>query len=193
MNHKFTLRESLLLLLCVFVGLGILYYQVVYKGFERAIAQYDVAELETEVVVYQNQLARKKQMESYLNEHRGETLGEIAMYNNLANEISEVGRIFAGVDDLSISWGDPTLTDVTVRRNASISFSTTGYDKVTDLIRRLNRSAYRVLITDVSISAGKDEVLNNNGEIKTTIRVTFFEKVDNTTNLDGLVILNSNS
>ena len=48
MSHKFTLRESLLLLLCAIVGLGIFYYEIIYKGIERTIQQYSVDELETE-------------------------------------------------------------------------------------------------------------------------------------------------
>ena len=189
MSHKFTLRESLLLLLCAIVGLGLFYYEIVYKGFERSLEQYNVENLESEVMIYQQQLAKKKQMETYLEEHKNDTYGEIALYNNLANEIAELGRILNGVDNLSISWADPTLTGTTVRRNANISFTTVGYSNVTTLLRRINSSTYRLLISDLSVSTNRDEVLSDNSEIKVNLKVTFFERIDETTNLDGLTIL----
>lgn len=189
LNHKFTLRESILLILCAIVGLGIFYYEVAYKGFQDSLNRYNVENLENDVMIYQAKLAKMKQMETYVEEHKNDYYGEIALYNNLANEISELGRIFAGVNDLSISWSDPTLTDVTVRRIANISFTTTGYETVRSLINSLNNSTYRCLISDLAINADTNEVLNAEGDIKVTIRVTFFETVDENTNLDGLTII----
>lgn len=191
LNRRFTLRESILLLLCAIIGLGIFYYEVVYKSINNSIQSYRVEDLENEVAIYQAKLTKKKQMEDYIRQHKGENLGEIALYNNLANEIAEVGRILNNVDDLSISWGEPTLIDTTVRRNASISFTTVGYGKVKNLISSLNRNAYRSLISDLSITTGRDEVLNESSEIKVNVRMTFFERIDETTNLDGLVIIDS--
>ncbi|MBR0417544.1 MAG: hypothetical protein IJI66_00060 [Erysipelotrichaceae bacterium] len=191
MGHRFTFRESFLLVICALIGLGIFYYQFAYKHFQSEMASYDVSNIESEVMVYQARLTKKKSMQEYIDANKGRKLGEIVLYNNLANEISEIGRIFDGVDDLSVSWSDPTLLDTIVRRNANISFSTTGYTNVVDLIEKLNNSTYRCLISDVSVTADKNEILNENAYIKANIRITFFERVDETTNLDGLTILNS--
>ena len=191
MNHKFTLRESLLLLLCAIVGLGIFYYEVVYKNFESQLAQYSIEDVENEIMVYQAQVARKKQMENYIEEHKDDNFGEIALYNNLSREISELGNIFADVSNLAISWSDPTLTNTTVRRNASISFTVTGYDEVIALLDSLNNCKYRILITDVSLSTNRGEYLSDTSEIKASIRVTFYEYVDSSSNLEGLTILSS--
>lgn len=192
LNRRFTLRESILLLLCAIIGLGIFYYEVVYKNIENSLQSYSVENLENEVMIYQAQLSKKKSMEDYINSHRGETLGEIALYNNLAREISEVGRILEGVNDLSISWGQPTLIDTTVRREANISFTTYGYSKVKSLISSLNRNSYRSLISDLSLSTDRDSTLDENSEIKVNVRMTFYERVDETSNLEGLTIITSN-
>jgi hypothetical protein len=191
LNRRFTLRETILLVICAIVGLGIFYYEVVYKNIENSLQSYSVENLESEAMIYQAQLARKKSMEDYINSHRGENLGEIALYNNLANEISELGRILKDVDGLSISWGQPTLIDTTVRREANISFTTVGYSKIKSLIASLNRNAYRSLISDLSISADRKYLLNEDDEIKVNVRMTFFERVDETTNLEGLTIIKS--
>ena len=191
LNRKFTLRESILLVLAAVVGLAIFYYQVVYKSIEAQLASYSVEDLESEVMIYQAKLARQKTMQEYIESHRGETLGEIALYNNLANEINELGTILDGVEELSVSMSEPTLLDTTVRRNANISFKTYGYTRVMNLIRALYNSTYRCLISDISVSAQRDNVLDENAEINVNVRMTFYERVDETTNLDGLTILNS--
>ncbi len=191
LNRRFTLRESILLVICAIIGLGIFYYEVVYKNINNSLQSYSVENLENEVMIYQAQIAKKKSMEDYINSHRGETLGEIALYNNLANEISEVGRILNDVSDLSIAWGQPTLIDTTVRREANISFTTAGYSKAKSLIAALNRNAYRSLISDMSMSTDRDYNLTENSVIKVNVRMTFFERVDETTNLEGLTIIQS--
>lgn len=191
LERRFTFRESILLLLCAIIGLGIFYYEVVYKNINDSLQSYRVEDLENEAIILQAQVARKKQMENYINSHKGENLGEIALYNNLANEILEVGRILNGVDNLSISWGEPTLIDTTVRRDANISFTTVGYGKVKNLISALNRNTYRSLISDLSITTDRDEVLSESSDIKVNVRMTFFERVDETTNLEGLTVIKS--
>ena len=189
MNRKFTFRETLLLLLCAIVGLGIFYYETVYKNFQESLRRYSVDNIESEVMIYEAQYEKMKQMEAYVTEHRNDKRGEIALYNNLANEISELGSIFSDVNNLSISWSNPTLKDATVRRDASISFSTVGYDNAVSLLRRLNNSVYRILISDLSIGCEGNNVLSDNNTINVSVRVTFYERIDETTNLDGLTIL----
>ena len=189
MNRKFTFRETLLLLLCAIVGLGIFYYEVVYKNFQESLRRYSVDNIESEVMIYEAQYEKMKQMESYVAEHRNDKRGEIALYNNLANEISELGSIFSDVSNLSISWSNPTLKDSTVRRNASITFSTEGYADAVNHLRRLNNSVYRILISDLSLSCTRSEILNDRNTVNVSVKVTFYERVDETTNLDGLTIL----
>lgn len=192
MNYKFSFRESILLIVCALIGLGIFYYEAVYKSFISTIDSYNTETIQTEVMIYQNQLIQQKQMEEYLKEHANDVYGETAEYNNLANEIYELSEILSGVKDLSITWGDPTLTDTTVRRKASISFVTYGYSNVKNLINEIINCKYRCLVSDISISANsKDSTLNESSDIKVNLNVTFFEKVNNDTNLGGLTILDS--
>ena len=191
MSRRFTFREMILLIVCALIGLGIFYYEFAYKGFQNALNAYNVEDLENQVVVYQAQVAKKKSMEAYISEHQGENLGELAIYNNLANEINELGRIFEGIDDISISWGDPTLMDTTVRRNARVTLKTRGYDSVIRLVNNINNCAYRCLISDLSISAARNEVLDSSAQITVNIVITFFERIDENSNLEGLTILSN--
>ena len=40
LNHKFTMRETLLVLLCAIVGVGIFYYEFAWKTFKDAETYY---------------------------------------------------------------------------------------------------------------------------------------------------------
>lgn len=188
-SRKFTVRELLLIIIAAVIGLGIFYYEVVYKGFQNSIEKYATEDLESQAIVLQAQVIKKKQMEKYIEENEGKELGEVTIYNNLSNEIKELDRIFASVDELVVTWSTPTLTETTVRRNANIAFEIVGYDNVVDLIIELTNCKYRCLLRDVSVAAEKDDLLNNIGNIKVSIDVTFFEKVDENSNLQGLTIV----
>lgn len=188
-SRKFTVRELLLIIIAAVIGLGIFYYEVVYKGFQNSIEKYATEDLESQAIVLQAQVIKKKQMEKYIEENEDKELGEVTIYNNLSNEIKELDRIFSSVDELVVTWSTPTLTETTVRRNANIAFEVVGYDNVVDLIIELTNCKYRCLLRDVSVAAEKDDLLNNIGNIKVSIDVTFFEKVDENSNLQGLTIV----
>ena len=191
LKRGFTLREKVLLLICFLVGIGIFYYTVIYRSFQNSLERYDISKIQDEMVILQAQVSNKKMMEQYLVDHKDDTYGELAMYNNLSKEISELARIFDGIEDLSISWSDPTLLNKTVRRNASVSFSTVGYSKVYDLIKAIRNCKYRCLISDLSISTNRSVVLSDTSKVSVRIVITFYEMVDDNTNLEGLIILNN--
>ena len=190
LNREFTLRETLLIIICAFIGIGIFYYYVVYKNIKESLNDYNTENVQAEIQLAEAKVAKKKQMESYIANHKNDVKGEMVEYNNLAAEISELGRIFKGVDEITISWSDPTLTDSTVRRRAAISFSVVGYPTVVDLIGDLANNKYRSLITDISITTVRDAVLADSTRVRVTLNMTFYERVYEDTNLQGLTIVN---
>ncbi|MBR5341374.1 MAG: hypothetical protein IK151_05560 [Erysipelotrichaceae bacterium] len=191
LNRGFSVREKVLLVLCAVIGLGIFYYEIAYKSFKNSLEAYDISNIQNETVILQAQVSNKRMMEQYLIDHKNDTYGELALYNNLSKEISELSMIFDGIDNLSISWSDPTLLNTTVRRNANVSFTTVGYQKVVDLVKAIHNCKYRCLISDLSISTNRDEVLDDNSDVKVNIVITFFETIDDNTNLEGLTVLSN--
>ena len=189
LSHEFSLRGKILLVICAIVGLSIFYYEVVWKGFRDSMVLYNTENLQNEIKIYETQISRKNSMVRYMDEHKDEIKGEIAIYNNLANEISELGQIFANVDEINISWNEPTLTQTTVRRNVNISFRTSGYTNVTDIIEAVSSCKYRCLISNLSITGDKDRNLNTSSDIRVNLTVTFYETVDENTSLEGLTII----
>ena len=190
LNHKFTLRETLLLLVAAFLALGIFYYQVVVKNYNEAKELYNTSGIAEELTILQAKVAKKQSMEDYLSKHSNDSYGEIAVYNNLSNEISALANIFDGkVDNVSISWSEPTLDGTIVRRNASISYKTNNYALTKNLVSNINSLKYRVIITNLSITSDNKENLSSSSSISVNMNLTFFETTVGATNTSGLTII----
>ena len=190
LKHKFTLRETVLLLIATVLALGIFYYQVVVKNYNEAKELYNTSGIAEELTILQAKVAKKQSMEDYLSKHSHDSYGEIAVYNNLSNEISALANIFDGkVDNVSISWSEPTLDGTIVRRNASISFKTNNYALTKTLVSNINSLKYRVIITNLSITSDNKENLSSSSSISVNMNLTFFETTVGASNTSGLTVV----
>ena len=187
MNRKFTTRELILMLIAAFLGLSIFYYEVVYKGVQETILSHDPETLQDQLTVYQAQAVKMKQMESEIASVEDTPHGEIAVYNNQANEILAMDSILNGVSGISITWASPVLTDTTVRRQAAISFTADSYDQAKTLVNRIHNMQYRNVISNVNIS-GKGDSLQASSLVNVSMTVTFFETTNGAASQEGLVI-----
>ena len=175
------------MLIAAFLGLSIFYYEVVYKGVQETILSHDPETLQDQLTVYQAQAVKMKQMESEIASVEDTPHGEIAVYNNQANEILAMDSILNGVSGISITWASPVLTDTTVRRQAAISFTADSYDQAKTLVNRIHNMQYRNVISNLNIS-GKGDSLQASSLVNVSMTVTFFETTNGAASQEGLVI-----
>ncbi len=188
LNRKFTLRETILILIAAILALGIFYYQVIVKTYNEAKVIYNVSSLEDELTVLTAKASRKKTMEDYISKHDDEVVGEVAVYNNLANEIEALSSIFdEKVENVSITWNEPTVSNKTVRRNANITGSVSSYDQAKQILKEIANLKYRCIVTQVSMSTDSDSSLNRSDTVNLSMTVTFYETTEGSTNTSGLV------
>ncbi len=188
LNRKFTLRETILILIAAILALGIFYYQVIVKTYNEAKVIYNVSSLEDELTVLTAKASRKKTMEDYISKHDDEVVGEVAVYNNLANEIEALSSIFdEKVENVSITWNEPTVSNKTVRRNANITGSVGSYDQAKQILKEIANLKYRCIVTQVSMSTDSDSSLNRSDTVNLSMTVTFYETTEGSTNTSGLV------
>lgn len=188
LNRKFTLRETILILIAAILALGIFYYQVIVKTYNEAKVIYNVSSLEDELTVLTAKASRKKTMEDYISKHDDEVVGEVAVYNNLANEIEALSSIFdEKVENVSITWNEPTVSNKTVRRNANITGSVSSYDQAKQILKEIANLKYRCIVTQVSMSTDSDSNLNRSDTVNLSMTVTFYETTEGSTNTSGLV------
>ncbi len=192
LNRKFTLRETILILIAAILALGIFYYQVIVKTYNEAKVIYNVSSLEDELTVLTAKASRKKTMEDYISKHDDEVVGEVAVYNNLANEIEALSSIFdEKVENVSITWNEPTVSNKTVRRNANITGSVSSYDQAKQILKEIANLKYRCIVTQVSMSTDSDSSLNRSDTVNLSMTVTFYETTEGSTNTSGLVTENN--
>ena len=190
LKHKFSLREIILILIATVLALGILYYQVIVKNYNEAKSLYNSSGIADELNVLTLKATKKKNMEDYISKHSNDTYGEIATYNNLANEIDALANVFNGkVDNVSISWSEPTLDGTIVRRNASVSFKTNSYELAKTLVSNISGLRYRCIITSLSMSGSDNNNLSTTSEITVNLQVTFYETTTGASDTSGLTVV----
>ncbi len=185
LNHKFTLRESILVLVAVVLGLGIFYYEFIYKNYQDAVKKYDTSNIQQETEILTTKATKMKTMENYIEEHQDSSLGEVAVYNNLTNEIEALAEVF-GNQNVSISWQEPYLTDSIVRRNADITVKVGSYQEAESIVNQVANLKYRCVISSLSINGGNNQSVEESSEVSLSMSVTFYETIEGATDLNGL-------
>ena len=185
LKHKFTLRESILLLVATILALGIFYYEVIYKNYQDALSKYDVTNIQQESEILTAKAVKKKTMETYIEEHKSTSFGEVATYNNITNEIEALAEIFED-KNISISWQEPYLIDSIVRRNVEISTKVGSYKEAEEIVNEIANLKYRCIISSLSINTRNNKSVEEENEITLSMSVTFYETVEGATDLSGL-------
>lgn len=193
LKHKFTLRETVLVLVAAVLAVGIFYYQFIFKNYENAVKMYDTTSMEEQVTVLTAKAAKMKHMQDYIDSHDGQASGEVAVYNNLANEIDALAGVFTSASNVSISWSEPYLTDNIVRRNADITVQTANYSQAEEIVNGIANLKYRCIISSMSITGGNQESVDTSSNVTVSLSVTFFETTDGAADTNGLIVEDSNS
>lgn len=154
LKHKFSLRETILLCIAAVLALGIFYYEAIEKNYQKALHQYDTTNMQSEMDLLDVKEAKMRSMESYIEEHSDANQGEVAVYNNLANEIDALANILQPTaSNVSIQWAEPYLTDTIVRRNADITCTVPSYVIAESVIDQIVNLQYKCIISSLSISS----------------------------------------
>lgn len=187
LKHKFSLRETILLCIAAVLALGIFYYEAIEKNYQKALHQYDTTNMQSEMDLLDVKEAKMRSMESYIEEHSDANQGEVAVYNNLANEIDALANILQlTASNVSIQWAEPYLTDTIVRRNADITCTVPSYVIAESVIDQIVNLQYKCIISSLSISSSDTMSVDTSTGVSVSMTVTFFETIDGAGNTNGL-------
>lgn len=177
LKRKFTLKETILIIVLAVIILGLAYYKFVDEPVrsQTESAETQAESLETEKTIVTAQLTNLRKMENELSE--AEAGGEatyMASYNNSAEEIAFLNTIFykPRVSNYSFGFSDVTKDGNQIRRNVSISYSTSSYDEAMAIIEDLSESHLRLVIGNVSASVGNSR---DESVYSVSLTITFFE------------------
>lgn len=187
LKHKFSLRETVLVCIAAILALGIFYYEAIEKNYQKALHQYDTTNIQSEMDLLDVKEAKMRSMKSYIEEHSDANQGEVAVYNNLANEIDALANILQPTaSNVSIQWAEPYLTDTIVRRNADITCTVPSYVIAESVIDQIVNLQYKCIISSLSISGSDTMSVNTSESVSISMTVTFFETTDGAVNINGL-------
>lgn len=186
MSHVFTTRGKILLLVCAVLFVGIFYYEFAYKYFKTQLTNYDVTDIQTELDTEQVVALRLTQMQKYLDEHKNDSYGTVEPYNNLSNEVAALGEILDGnATDINIAWSEPTASDSTVRRTATVSFNAANYETARNIVTNIANLKYRCIISDIQLNSSESNMASS--QVSVSLSVTFYETTEGATDTNGLV------
>lgn len=186
LNRKLSTKEVVLFLVLAFAFLALLYYEVVYIPLNEQLASYDTTDIESQMELEQARAQKIKAMNAEMAANKAESVGVVATYNNLKNEMKALNEIVGKASTYNFSFQDPVGSGSTVRRNIGISFTANNYADAETIIRELYSCEYRLLIQDMTISPSSYDNLET-GDVAVNMTVTFFETTDGATTTEGIV------
>lgn len=170
------------------VNLPYEFSKIVGKDADQYIYDYSlISRNDHEMDLLDVKEAKMRSMKSYIEEHSDANQGEVAVYNNLSNEIDALANILQPTaSNVSIQWAEPYLTDTIVRRNADITCTVPSYVIAESVIDQIVNLQYKCIISSLSISGSDTMSVNTSESVSISMTVTFFETIDGAVNINGL-------
>ena len=169
LSRNFSTKEKLLIALLAIILIGLVYYKLVYKNIQTALANANA-----EASTLQSELEMAQIKEAQINQMKNDmtTLSKspkMGSYNNSKLETAFLHTVLSGISDYSISFSDVTRNGNQIRRNFTLQYRVPDYDTACDIMKQLTHGEYRCLINDVSCSVG------DNGATSISLSGTFYE------------------
>ena len=188
LNRSFSTREKVLMLVLAVLLLAAAYYFVVVKNVADTVVANtaQLAEIQAETDIQSAMASERTRMEAELAElGERQPLPEVAVYDNLRNELDELNALMATQQTYDLKFSQPTLTDSLVRRAVAVSFTARDYAAALNVVRSLENGSYRCEITDFTMT-GKMLADGSIESVTASLNVTYFETTNGATNLSGL-------
>jgi hypothetical protein len=189
LNRAFTKRETILLLIGAALLIALFYWRVVYIPLQEELASYDTAEIETEISQEQVKAAQIKKMQDAVANNQTVSVGEIATYDNLTNEINELNTIVSGTTSFNFDFKDPYMSGTTVRRDIDLTFTAANLSAAESVISQLYGCKYRLLIGNMTLEDTDGSANLQNGPVTADVSLTFFETTVGAQDLSGLMVM----
>lgn len=189
LNRSFSTRETVLILILTVLLIVACYYFLVVKNVSDTVAANNeqLAGIEMNIGVQESLAADRARMKAELDElGDDETLPEVAIYDNIRNELNELNTLLGSATTYNLSFGQPTVEGQLVRRTVTVSFTTPSYASALEVVRQLENGTYRCQITDFTMTG---ELLADGSvsSVNATLSVTYLETTNGATNTSGLV------
>ena len=152
LTREFSTKEKVLIVVFVIILLALCYYRFVHVPISDAIteATNEQYNLQDEETVVQAQAMRLKVMSDEVEQLKAEGVTSTQLsYNGSKAEIAFLNDVLADTMNYSLQFTSCTRNSDQIRRNFSLSFTATNYEKAKEILRNLSASPYRIKIGDL--------------------------------------------
>ena len=180
-KKKISARETIMLVLLVVLVVGASYYMGFYTPLQQELSnlEEEAASVDSLITASSSKVAAMNTMQAELDAILAkpeDEITEIAPYDNKEVVFNQLNGILQLSDNYNLSFSDPSIqSDGTVRRNVSMSFSCPNYTSAKDILKALNDSHWRCLISNLSMTGGGDIM---DGPVQVSATITFFESTN---------------
>ncbi len=179
---KLSPREIVMIVFLVILLIAVIYYMAFLTPLEADIAaiETETANLDAQIVSYQEKLAQMNRMEQELKEIKAkpeDELIELAPYDNLIEVVTLLDDFLRQhTEQYSLTHPDPKIgDDGTVRRIITMQLRCDSYDDALAIVRDLTDSKWRCVVTDTELHPiGEAEDLSRT-QVNLKITITFYE------------------
>lgn len=182
-QRKFKLRESILLCVLAVILLAACYYFLVQLPVGQAIssAAAEKAALEDELLTLEILQARYDKMAQQLESLGDAPQVETPAYDNLLSLMAFLNSALAPADEYDLSFdGLEASGEGIIRRRVNMTFTASGYQIASDVVKTLQNCPYRCVISDLQFQpvkeSGTEPSFLTAGSLQVTMTVTFFEQ-----------------
>lgn len=182
MNRKFTLRETIMILILALLLAGCGYYFLVLEPTTQAITEASLRREDADalIVVEEARAAKLDQMKQELEKLSNGSVShvsEIASYDNVQNVVQMLHGALSQADHYNLVFSPVTFDGHIVSRPIDMTFNCAQYDTAKSIISSLYASPYRCEISSLTLlsqskEAGAD-ISKDAVSVKLTI--TFYE------------------
>lgn len=193
LKRKFTLRETVLLLIMSVLFLVVFYYLMVVSPVNEEVSRCasEQVPVEDDISTEIIKASRKKKMLEEMEQMPEEPQGELRPYNNLNYEMRELYQALEDAESYNISFSEARASGTIVRRNISIAFQAASYERMKAILEKMADSQYRCIMKDLDISAGSrregSKGLATSDSVNVSVVITYYETTVGATDTNGLV------
>lgn len=167
--RNFTRREKVMLVILAIVLVVGLYFLLVHRPVEAALAQaaQEQEELDLQIQVAQIKLDQRNKMKAELDEIFALPKDQITVmpaYNNIEALMVQFDSIFMGLEP-KLSFPQIKVNEGIVTRPIEFEFDAPSYDEARAILTRLTRTGQRSLLEGLSINPKTTARLDRRGRV----------------------------
>lgn len=184
LTYTFSKREKIMLAALAFVGLAVLWYQLVYTNVQNRLQELDgqIANTQNELLEGQTQGAAVSKMKKVVDEYAQQGYKAVVLpsYDNTQNLMAYLNAVLGSTPGYDIAFEPPTLNekDSTVHRSGTISFDTNTYAEARSIIQSIAHGPYPCQVDEFGITDTTKQKNRSKDKppVSTKMEITFFEK-----------------